>query len=134
MLHFLTNTQADGLCAIDISLARGFRWDSAKYGDLSEKAAALLSVCVWDRPRGPPVGGVLEGVGTNGRLTLTVRPYKPDVICYSNPQFADEGKCSKVVGTLPVSNDPFLFTRGGLPRGQKGVVIPEGGRKFTERT
>jgi len=58
----LMDPPADGLCAIDISPGRGFRWDSATYGEISEKAAALLSVCVWDRPRGPPVGGIFGGL------------------------------------------------------------------------
>lgn len=118
----------DGLCAIDIKEHQGAKWDSATWAEISVKASEVVDYCV--RLHSQKLGGSIGGVGAKGALSVAVKSYKPDVTCRSYPPYVDRGRCSIVLGMLPIARVPFVFTRTGST-GPRRVKIPDG-KNFTE--
>lgn len=122
---------ADGLCAIDIEVGLGKSWDLSNWAEISEKAKLLVDRCVLLVPnRRHTMGGIIGNVGIEGKLSIVVRSYVSDVTCRNYPPYVDGGRCSNVLGTLPVAKRGVLFSRTGIP-GKGSIIIPDG-RNFTE--
>lgn len=59
-------------------------------------------------------------IGRKGGLSLVVGVYDTDdVNCTAEPTFDDDGKCSKLLETVPISHSSFSW-----------ALLPEGGEKI----
>ena len=117
---------ADGLCAIDVSVSPGGDHDTAQWTEISTKAKSVLDACVMENPgTRQTTGGAISHVGKNGNLYIKLSDYKADVTCRSYPPYLDRGRCSYLLGTLPVSGKQLIFSKEENPVGVK-CSEPEG--------
>jgi hypothetical protein len=72
--------------------------------------------------------------GQSGALAVVVRYYVPDITCDPTTLFAEGGKCAKAVDTMFTAAQAMTFTRrkSSSPPGTRQIVLPVGGRVFTE--
>ncbi|KAL6719522.1 hypothetical protein ACLMJK_003763 [Lecanora helva] len=76
-------------------------------------------------------GGVATGVGKNGRLSLSIKPYKPQVEC-DDPdsvptRFGPMGACQQALNKMQVSTFPQVFGKSGASEVQVSLpmTIPD---------
>lgn len=121
----------DGLCAIDIEVVSGKSSDVSDWAEISEKAQQLVDRCVLLVPNfRHTMGGSIRNVGSDGNLIIVLRSYVADVTCRSYPPYLDGGRCSNLLGTIPVGRKGVEFSRTGIS-GEGRMIIPEG-KTFTE--
>ena len=72
---------------------------------------------------------IVASKGQKSGLSLFVRSYSANVECIEDQPFDDDGQCSKVLDSLPVSSRKLVFAR---PRSEdpdpRTVIVPVGGK------
>ena len=122
----------DGLCAIDIAPAKngGDKIDHTTWAKIRRDAKSLLDECVIRRSRYMTVGGIVRNVGVKGNLVITIESYNPNVSCYENPLYHDDGWCLYILNTLPVHWRSFQYQRSGRKSGNVDVIGD--GKRYTD--
>lgn len=72
-----------------------------------------------------------DSLGLSGRLIISVKSYEPNVSCYPDMAFNDNGACRSVLDTIPAAPNRWNFTNGP-PFGSTKVMVPDKGRVYTE--
>ena len=72
---------------------------------------------------------IVPSTGQNGGLSLFVRSYSANVECIEDQPFDDDGQCSKILDSLPVSSRKLVFARPRSEDPDPGtVIVPVGGK------
>ncbi|KAL8725607.1 MAG: hypothetical protein Q9166_007242 [cf. Caloplaca sp. 2 TL-2023] len=103
-----------------VDLQTPWRWISCSYLDLREAAEEMMEVCLEYKDR--PEGAIATNIGADGRLTLTMKSYVPNVTCrgpliLSGSTFTDE-----ILRRMPAVSPRIAFGRRGVPGVR--VVLP----------
>lgn len=96
----------DGLCAVDISHARGVTFDTIAPVELKEAVAVLIQICVNVHPS---TGGITMGLGVNKGLSLRVVPYRPNVYCGPQGSGPPWITCRHMIDGMMTSEEKQIF-------------------------
>lgn len=128
---------ADGLCAIEVAETPEAQ---GSYLDLATAADEMNQVCVDFSilPEGSIASNIGKAsqllvrydeeqyaellVGVDGKLTLTMRSYQPNVQCRRPIILSDQGSSNEILRKMPANVGNTVFGRRGLPGVR--VILP----------
>ncbi|KAL8876672.1 MAG: hypothetical protein Q9198_005170 [Flavoplaca austrocitrina] len=97
----------DGKCVFDIVIRGPSPFETTTGQDIARAAWKLMNECVRDHGR---QGGVVSGIGAEGKLGIILRSYDPSFIECGNvtQHYTANDICSELLQTIPADISPTI--------------------------